>query len=120
MARIQLVPGAIVEQVMGTVRETFEARDYHWEQTNTGRALASEGRAPVGDAALPLSQRLRIAVAVDPDERHLVLSQETVGAAFTGAAAAAGAGPWLHLRLSARFRKIVKAVRGDLTAAGWQ
>jgi len=117
MARIKLAPDAKLTDVMDTVRETFDARDYHWEQTDADSAIASEGGKPVRDAALPLSHRLRVAITFHQGKRCLVLNQETMGAAFTGAAVAAGAGPWLHLKLSSRFGTIVKAVRDDLAAA---
>lgn len=117
MARITLHPQATTTRVLDTVRETFEARGYRWEQQDSDRAVASEGGTTVSDWALPLSHRLRVAIQVKPGKGRLVLSQETVGAAMTGAAVAAGGGPWLHVQLSFRFGKVVKAVRADLSAA---
>jgi len=117
MARIKLAPDATTTLVMDTVRETFEARDYHWEHVDADSAIASEGGTPVRDAGLPLSRRLRVTITIHQRKHRLVLNQETIGAPFTGAAVAAGAGPWLHLKLGSRFGTIVKAVRDDLTAA---
>ncbi|MGO1950117.1 MAG: hypothetical protein ACTH1D_10810 [Mycobacteriaceae bacterium] len=118
MTRIRLRPEATTAKVMATLHETFEARDYYWEQTDTKRAIASEGSAPVHGSALPTSHRLRVGITFKPGKRRLVLSQETTGAVLTGAAVSAGAGPWLLIQLSARYSRIVKAVRADLASAG--
>lgn len=118
MTRIRLRPETTTKSVMATLRETFESRDYHWEQTDAENAVASEGGKPVRGSALPTSQRLRVGITVQPGKHRLVLSQDTMGAALTGAAVSVGAGPWLLIQLSARYGKIVKAVRADLAAAG--
>jgi hypothetical protein len=118
MTRIRLRPEATTEAVMATLRETFETRDYRWEQTDAVHATASEGTTPIRGSYLPTSQRLRVGVTLKPGKHRLVLSQDTVGAALTGAAVSVGAGPWLLIELSARHGKIVKAVRADLAAAG--
>lgn len=117
MARIRLRPAASIEKVMATIRETFEARNYHWEQTDPDSAIASEGRRPVRGSALPTSHRLRVGVTYQPAKNRVVFSQDTMGAAMTGASISAGGGPWLLIQLNARYGKIIKAVRADLAAA---
>lgn len=112
MARIEFRPDATVEQVMGTVRETFESRDYVWEQSDAESAVASEGGKPVSTAALPVSQRVRVSIGINTRKHRLVLTLESIGAAYS----AAGGG-WFYVQLASRYRKIVKAVREDLTAA---
>lgn len=112
MARIQLGRDADAAQVMSTVRETFESRDYLWEPTGPHSATASEGGERVGNLGVGVSQRLRISVSIDTRKHQLVLGQETIGAAYI-----ANGGPIVYLWLRSRFRKIVKAVRGDLAAA---
>jgi hypothetical protein len=112
MASIQVRPEATVQQVMGKVRETFESRDYLWEQTDDLSAVASEGGRPVRAAALPVAQRVRVSIRFDARRHKLVLILETIGAAYS----AAGGG-WFYVRLASRYRKMVKAVREDLTAA---
>ncbi|PRX97682.1 hypothetical protein [Allonocardiopsis opalescens] len=102
------VPG---EQVLARVRETFESRDYLWKETDPLRAVASEGGRPINNVAV--SQRLRVAVRVDPAKHRLLLTQETLGAAYT-----ANGGPIFYIWLSMRFRRMVKAVKEDLAAAG--
>ncbi|WP_224388318.1 hypothetical protein [Pseudonocardia sp. ICBG1293] len=117
MTKIRIRPGPAPEQVLQVVRATFESRDFTWQPDGDRQARASEGDAAVRDAALPTSQRLRVRVRVRPDADRVVLDQETVGAAMTGAMASTGAGPWLMITLGRRFRRIVKAVRQDLAAA---
>jgi hypothetical protein len=112
MARIRLEADAQAEHVMAKVRETFESRDYLWEQTGRLTATASEGGKPVKSLAVGVSQRLRLALRIDSEAHCLVLSQETLGAAY-----AANGGGLTYVRLSSRFRKLVKAVREDLAAA---
>ncbi|MBF8192616.1 hypothetical protein ITP53_44440 [Nonomuraea sp. K274] len=110
MTRIPFSADARTEQVMATVRETFESRDYLWEETGPLTAVASEGGKPVRNLAV--SQRLRVAVRVDAEAHRLVLRQETLGAAYT-----ANGGPVIFVWLTMRFRRIAKAVRDDLAAA---
>jgi hypothetical protein len=112
MARIPLSADATVARVMNLVRETFESRDYVWEQSDPENATASEGGKPIGDAATVVSQRLRVAVHFDTRKHRLVLTQETIGAAYS----AVGAG-YFYVKLAARYRKMVKAIRDDLAAA---
>lgn len=118
MARIDWRADADIEQIVRTVRETFESRDYLWEQTDaetavaSEAAVASEGDASVTTAALPVSQRLTVGIRVDVAKRRLLLTQESLGAAYS----AAGGG-WVAVQLAARFRKLVGAVRADLDAA---
>ncbi|PZR52388.1 hypothetical protein DNL40_11980 [Xylanimonas oleitrophica] len=115
MASIKLNPAADHEQVIDRVRETFEARDYHWQEVEPGRATASEGGRPVKTSAIPVSQRLRVAVQLDPGSDTLHLTRETLGAAY---AAGTPGGGFFFVRLGQRFRKMVKATREDLAAAG--
>jgi hypothetical protein len=110
---VQLNPDADTERVMTTVRETFESRDYLWEPTGPHTATASEGGKRVGNLGVGTSQRLRVDVRIDLDKHRLVLHQETIGAAYIAAG-----GPIVYLWLASRFRKMVKAVRKDLAAAG--
>ncbi|BCJ64921.1 hypothetical protein [Polymorphospora rubra] len=110
MTRLKLTAAARPEQVLATVRETFESRDYLWEQTGPLTAVASEGGRPVRHTMT--AQRLRVAVRVDTEARRLVLTQETHGAAYAGNDA-----PVFVVWLTMRFRRIVRAVREDLAAA---
>lgn len=112
MTRIQLPADAQAEQVMATVRETCESRDYFWEQAGPLSAIASEGGKPVTNLAVGVSQRLRVAIRLEDENHRLVLSQETIGAAYI-----ANGGPIIYVWLAMRFRKLVKAVREDLSAA---
>jgi hypothetical protein len=112
MTRIQLSADAQAQHVMTTVRETFESRDYLWEETGPLSAVASEGGKRVKNLAVGVSQRLRVAVSFDAEGHRLVLRQETLGAAYL-----ANGGPLIYLQLASRFRKMVKAVREDLAAA---
>lgn len=100
---------------MSTVRASVESRGYVWDGSAPLDARASED-APIADAELAVSQRLRVRVRAEVGSVRI--DQETVGAAMTGAGASAGAGPWLMMKLGTRFRKLVKAVRRDLEAAG--
>jgi hypothetical protein len=111
MARIRLSADRTAEQVLDTVRETFESRDYLWERSGPGTATASEGGKPIGNLGVGVSQRLRVAIRVDTGKHRLVLRQETIGAAYLNAG-----GPHVYLRLASRYRKMVKAVREDLAA----
>lgn len=113
MAGIKFRPDATVEHVMSTVRETFESRDYLWEQSDATSAVASEGGKPVSTAALPVSQRVRVSIATNTRKHKMTLTLESIGAAYS----AAGGG-WFYVQLASRYRKIVKAVREDLAAAG--
>ncbi|MGI5215407.1 hypothetical protein [Plantactinospora sp. CA-290183] len=110
MARVQLNADARPEHVMATVRATFESREYLWEQTGPLTAVASEGGKPVKHPLI--SQRLRVGVRIDAEAHRLVLTQETLGVAYT-----ANGGPVILVWLTMRFRKMVKAVREDLAAA---
>lgn len=112
MASIKLRPGTPVAPVMRTVRESFEARDYLWEQTDTQTAVASEGDKPVRTSALPVTQRVRVRVDFNPGKHKLVLTLESIGAAYS----AAGGG-FFYIQLASRYRKMVRAVRADLAAA---
>jgi hypothetical protein len=112
MASIQFSPDVTVEQVMGKVRETFESRGYLWEQTDADSAVASENGEPVRTAALPVSQRVRVSIGINTKKHKLVLTLETIGAAYS----AAGGG-FFYVRLASRYRRMVKAVREDLAAA---
>ncbi|RYG76040.1 hypothetical protein EU513_14500 [Yimella sp. RIT 621] len=112
MARIDFRPDATVEQVMRTVRETFQSRDYLWEQTDAENAVASEGGKPVRTAALPVSQRVRVSITINAKKHKLTLTLESIGAAYS----AAGGG-WFYIQLASSYRKMVKAVREDLAAA---
>jgi hypothetical protein len=112
MTHVRLRADAPAEHVMVTARETFESRDYLWEQAGPLTATASEGGKPISNLAVGFSQRLRVAVRVDVHENRLVLRQETLGAAYAN-----NGGPLIYLRLAMRFRKLVKAVREDLAAA---
>ncbi|MGI5151611.1 hypothetical protein ACQEVC_35515 [Plantactinospora sp. CA-294935] len=111
MTRVQLSADAQPEHVLAKVRQTFESRDYLWEQSGPLSAVASEGGKPVTNTLI--SQRLRVAVRIDAEAHRLVLTQETLGAAYT-----ANGGPVIFVWLSMRFRRMVKAVREDLAAAG--
>ncbi|MFF2861030.1 hypothetical protein ACFVSX_14170 [Streptomyces rubiginosohelvolus] len=112
MASIDFRPDATVEQVMRTVRETFESRDYLWEQADAENARASQGGKPVRTAALAVSRRVRVSIRINARKHKLVLTLESIGAAYS----AAGGG-WFHVQLASRHRKMVKAVREDLAAA---
>ncbi|MEV7229757.1 hypothetical protein AB0M79_22430 [Polymorphospora sp. NPDC051019] len=110
MARVKLAADARPEQVLATVRETFESRDYLWERTGPLTAVASEGGEPVRHALI--SRRLRVDVRVDPEAHRLELTQRTHGAAY-----AANDAPYFFVRLTVRFRRMARAVREDLAAA---
>ncbi|XVQ06755.1 hypothetical protein ACQP1W_29390 [Spirillospora sp. CA-255316] len=112
MARIRLSADVTAEQVMDTVRETFESRDYLWERSGPDTATASEGGKPIGNLSVGISQRLRVGISVDTGKHRLVVRQEMIGAAYINAG-----GPHVYLRLASRYRKMVKAVREDLAAA---
>jgi hypothetical protein len=113
MARIKLTPDAAAGRVMDTVRATFESRGYLWQPSGPDTATASEGGEPVGDLGVGTAQRLRVAVGLDTGRHRLSLTQETIGAAYLSAG-----GGHIYLRLASRYRKMVKAVREDLAAAG--
>jgi hypothetical protein len=112
MASIRFRPDATVEQVMRTVRGTFESRGYLWDQTDPENAVASEDGKPVRTAALPVSQRVKVSISINAKKHKLVLTLESIGAAYS----AAGGG-WFYVQLASRYRKIAKAVREDLAAA---
>jgi hypothetical protein len=112
MASITFRPDATSERVMSTVQETFESRGYLWEQTDAEHATASEGGKPVHTAALPVSQRVQVSISINSKKHKLVLTLESVAAAYS----AAGGG-WFYVQLTSRYRKIVKAAREDLAAA---
>jgi hypothetical protein len=112
MTELAYATGADALRVLEQVRETFESRDYLWQSDEAGgRATASEDGRPVHNVAT--AQRLRVAVAVYADKNCVVLTNETVGAAY-----GANGGPWVGLQLAARFRRVVRAVARDLEAAG--
>ncbi|OZM71280.1 hypothetical protein CFN78_21030 [Amycolatopsis antarctica] len=112
MTRIRLNEDTKPSSALAVVRETCEVRGYHWEQTEPLTAVASEDGRPVRGVAVGVSQRLRVAVRLDESKHRLVLSQETLGAAYIAAG-----GPIIYVRLARRFGKLVTAVREDLAAA---
>ncbi|AOS64024.1 hypothetical protein [Actinoalloteichus hymeniacidonis] len=110
MTRIDFDPRLSVETVLTTVRTTFDSRDYHWEQHDGLSTVASEGGRPVANVAV--SQRLRVSIRIDVARHRVVLSQETLGAAYT-----ANGSPLFMLKLGRRLSKIGRAVQQDLAAA---
>ncbi|WP_349829068.1 hypothetical protein [Brevibacterium litoralis] len=101
MAKIALVENASHDQVMETIRATFESRDYGWEASDASHAVANEDGKPIGVAVLPVSQRLQVEIEVDLAKNRVVLTQNTFGSHTVPRVTACSRCNWA--RVSARW-----------------